>query len=996
MRAFVFPGQGVQKIGMGGSLFDEFADTVEQINAILGYSIKTLCLADPDQRLDLTEYAQPAIYVVNALHYMQLQRDANVKADFLAGFSLGEYNALWAAGALDFYAGLRMVQTRGRLMGQAEGGAMAAVVGLTEPALRDALKRHRALDISLANHNTHQQFVISGDKAEIIRLAPLISETPGVQLFSMLKTSGAFHSPHMAQARAAFDASIVGQSWSEPSIPVISNVTALPYAHANIADLLARQITSPVLWTDTIRYLLDQGVDVFTEVGASGALTRMIEQIRRAPSRTAPSSISPLLRSIQAQCAAQPDKTLLVYVDDDSAECVNGATLTRKLAAAGCALMQRVHAHERVILLFPQGFHYGLGLLSCWYANAVAVPVAITDPAQLAHKLDLLRSLVSESGARCILTDRSFKHALAEHAQSWGCELLDIEEWVGEDWVDDASAPGTATPRPAAPEDLALLLYTSGSTSQPKGVMLDHAAIDRSAHSPLWGMNEHSRVVSWLPQFHAFGICLGLLAPLARGASSVVLRPDQFIADPVRWFERMTRHEATHTGAPNFAFDYCRSQIDQDRVAGLSLGSLESLVCGGDMIDKGAYERFAAHFSAAGLRADVLRPNYGLSEAGPITLQTPGQPARALTLERRALQRGEVKPAASGKVLMGCGQWHASTRIVIVDPDTRLMCPADKVGEIWVKSSVVARGYFNDPEQTAATFDGMLADTGEAGFLRTGDLGFLSDEQLYVVGREKDVIAVNGKKHHCADIEATIRSRVPACQLACAVFATDQIVSDDASIVVVQEMAPCHDVSGYADIAGAIVACVSEAHQIHIDDVLFIAQGHMPVTGSRKIRRRACRQQYQSETLTIVWRQRAVRHAATNASSHPPADEDDLAHWMSRLQVEVFEHELGADASPLQAGVTFSRLGLDSIRYIRLARRIEAVFRIPFKPSLLFEQNTREALARYLMKQNESAQDVVYPRWRAYRDETVMRLLHACMREEASIDRTLTVLKEQA
>lgn len=991
MRAFVFPGQGVQKIGMGGSLFDEFRDIVEQVDEILGYSIKTLCLSDPDRRLNLTEYVQPAIYVVNALRYMQLQRDAPVAADYLAGFSLGEHNALWVAGVLDFCAGLRVVETRGRLMGRAEGGAMAAVVGLTESALRDALKRHRARNITLANHNTYRQFVISGDKAELARLASLLEETPGVELFSMLNTSGAFHSPHMAQAKAAFDEFIGGKSWAEPSIPVISNVTALPYAQADIADLMGSQITSPVMWTDTIRYLLERGVDTFIEVGGSGVLTRMIEQIRRESFPAAPSSAAPLLRSIQAQCVARSDKALLVYVDDDTDECVSGAMLTRKLTAAGCALMQHVHAQERVILLFPQSFHYGLGLLSCWYANAVAVPVAITDPAQLAQKMDLLRSLVSGSGARCILTDRSFKDAVAGHAESWGCEILDIE-----DWADDEPALATAAPRPAAPEDLALLLYTSGSTSQPKGVMLDHAAIDRSAQSPLWGMNENSRVVSWLPQFHAFGICLGLLAPLARGASSVVLRPDQFIADPVRWFERMGQHEATHTGAPNFAFDYCRSQIDRERVSKLSLRSLESLACGGDMIDRDAYERFAAHFAPAGLRADVLRPNYGLSEAGPITLQTLGRPAQALTLDRQALQRGEVQHAPSGKVLMGCGQWDASTRIAIVDPDTRLPCRPDGVGEIWVKSPVVARGYFNDTEQTDATFNGVLADTGEAGFLRTGDLGFLADSQLYVVGREKDVIAVNGKKHHCADIEATILDRVAACRLACAVFATDQIANDEARIVVVQEMAPCQDGSRYADIAGAIVACVSETHQIHVDDVVFIPPGHMPVTGSRKIRRKACRQQYQSDSLTIAWRQRTAQYAVAARSPRPLSDEGDASHWMARLQTEVFEHELGAHAAPLQSGVTFSRLGLDSISYIRLARRIEAVFRVPCRPSLLFEKSTCEALARYLMKKTESAQDAVYPRWLAYRDATVMRWLNACMREEASIEQTLTMLKEQA
>jgi malonyl CoA-acyl carrier protein transacylase len=997
MRAFVFPGQGIQKAGMGGPLFDAFPEMAESASEVLGYSIRTLCLHDPDQRLKSTEFAQPAIYVVNALdHLRRLQEDPAPPA-FLAGFSLGEYNALLAAGVFDFLTGLRIVQRRAQLMAQADGGAMAAVVGLEAPALRDALARHGARAVTLANHNTFEQFVLSGDRAELVRLKPLLEDTPGVQMVTMLNTSGAFHSPHMDGAREAFAAFVHGLPLSAPRIPVIANATARPYGADGIADLMARQITSPVLWTDSIQYLRSQGVDVFAEAGGSGVLTRMIDRISQRPPVPGGLSEAPLLRTIQARCAALPDKDLLVYERDEAVERVSGARLARASAAVGHALIGRVPPQARVVLLFPQGFHYGLGLLSCWYANAVAVPVAITDPLQLAHKADLLRAVVAGSGARHVLTDRAFKGPVAALAAELDCEVLDIEDWR------DAPVPDEAAPRPAAREDLAVLLYTSGSTAQPKGVVLDHATMRNSALSPLWAMDEHSRVVSWLPQFHAFGICLGLLAPLARGASSVVLRPEQFIADPIRWFEAMDRHRATHTGAPNFAFDYCCSQLGPERLAGLSLASLRSLACGGDMIQQEAYARFAAHFAAAGLRPDVLRPNYGLSEAGPLTLQTLDEPAQSITLDRASLQRGLVRPAASGKTLMGCGAWHASTRIAIVDSDSRLPCPPDRVGEIWVKSPVVARGYFNDPEQTDLTFNGTLADTGEGGFLRTGDLGFVDGTQLYIVGREKDVIVVNGKNHHCADIEATIRKRVAACRWACAAFAADRLAGEDvaddarARIVVVQEMGPLDASQTHAGIAEAIVACVSEAHQIRIDDLVFVPPGAIPVTGSRKVRRKACRQQYLDATLNVAWRlHREAGEAGEAPEADRPSDGAELAYWAARLQDDVFVPELGAVASRLAAGASLGHLGLDSIGYIRLARRIEEAFRTTFKPGLFLEHNTRDALARHLMARGEALQDAVYPRWRAYRDETVMRLLDACAREEIDVRQTLAMLKEPA
>jgi malonyl CoA-acyl carrier protein transacylase len=991
MQAFIFPGQGTQRKGMGGSLFDEFTELVEQVDSVLGYSIKALCLHDKDNLLRSTDYSQPAIYVVNELYRQRLQRETNVCADYLAGFSLGEYNALLAAGSFDFLTGLKIVQHRGRLMGRSQGGAMAAVVGITETALRDALIRHRAQDVTLANHNTPHQFVLSGSKVELNRLKPLFQNTPGVEMFSMLNTSGAFHSRYMIEAQRDFHEILRDIPLSSLRIPVISNVTARPYDPGNVKSLMVNQIISPVMWTDTIQYLLAQGVETFTEVGVGGVLTRMIDNIRRHQHqhpvpRVISGTAAPLLKTIQSRCAALPDKDLLIFHDDHTSNRINGATLARTLAVTGRALKNCIGPQERVIMLLPQSLHYGLALLSCWYANAVAVPMAITDPLQLVQKKDILDAVIISCGARYVLTCHSFRQAVVDILGPWDGEVLDIEDWIGDLGHDDP-------PRPVANEDLALLLYTSGSTGQPKGVMINHAGIHHSARSPLWAIDEQSRVVSWLPQFHAFGLCLGLLAPLAQGATSVILPPEQFIADPIRWFQRMDQYEATHTGAPNFAFDYCCAQVAEDTVARLSLRSLRFLVCGGDMINKDAYDRFTRHFGKAGLQPDVLKPNYGLSEAVPVTLQTPGRPTGLLTLDRQALQSGLIRTANQGKVLVGCGQWDPSTRIVIADPETRLQCPPDRIGEIWIKSPIVAQGYFDDPEQTDATYNGMLADTGEAGFFRTGDLGFIADTQLYVVGREKDVIVANGKKHHCADIETTIRSRVEACRLLCAVFATDQLLHDESRVVVVQEMA-AHDVPVFDDTARAIVACVSEASHLQIDDVVFVLPGSIPVTGLTKIRRKICRQQYQDGTLPATWR---YLQSEKMKDIQPSSEEtSELTRFVARLKAQVFDVELGARALRLKAGSSFGELGLDSIQYIRLARRIEVIFQLPFKPGLLFKHNSCEALAGYLIEQANVRQDAQYPRWKAYRDETVAHWLNACRCDEISIQQTLTMIKGQA
>ncbi|WP_406461040.1 ACP S-malonyltransferase [Streptomyces sp. NBC_00111] len=283
MRCYVFPGQGTQKKGMGRSLFGRFPDLRGRADRALGYSVEELCLENPERRLSDTAYAQPAIYVVNALHWSAAQEDLP-PADYFAGHSLGEYSALFAAGAFDFETGLTLVQRRAELMSQVSGGAMAAVVGVSEQIVEETLAQHDATGVVIANYNAPEQFVLSGSREELARIKVVFEKLEGVRGFIPVRVSGPFHAPAMAPAAARFRSLLAAVDVGELRTPVISNVTGRPFGPdaQEVRELLAEQIAKPVRWTDCIRYLRDAGVSEFTELGESKVLTSLIDRITTA------------------------------------------------------------------------------------------------------------------------------------------------------------------------------------------------------------------------------------------------------------------------------------------------------------------------------------------------------------------------------------------------------------------------------------------------------------------------------------------------------------------------------------------------------------------------------------------------------------------------------------------------------------------------------------------------------------------------------------------
>ncbi|MCC5463958.1 ACP S-malonyltransferase [Pelosinus baikalensis] len=281
MITYVFPGQGSQSKGMGGTLFDEFKELTAEADVILGYSIKELCLEDVDLNLSQTQYTQPALYVVNALSYLKRIEETGIKPDFVAGHSLGEYNALFAAGAFDFATGLKLVQKRGELMSHATGSGMAAVIGLNEEQIADVLKQNNLQSIDIANYNSPTQIVISGLKTDIEHAQPIFEGIKDVKMFVTLKTSGAFHSRYMEGAKREFETFINSFEFFQLAIPVISNVHARPYKQSDIKQNIVEQITHPVKWTESIRYLMGLGEMEFKEIGSGKVLTGLVQRIKR-------------------------------------------------------------------------------------------------------------------------------------------------------------------------------------------------------------------------------------------------------------------------------------------------------------------------------------------------------------------------------------------------------------------------------------------------------------------------------------------------------------------------------------------------------------------------------------------------------------------------------------------------------------------------------------------------------------------------------------------
>jgi acyl-CoA synthetase (AMP-forming)/AMP-acid ligase II len=545
------------------------------------------------------------------------------------------------------------------------------------------------------------------------------------------------------------------------------------------------------------------------------------------------------------------------------------ADLDRRARTIGAQLQRMGAAGQRALLLYQPGLEFVAAFFGCLYAGAIAIPA---PPPRLNKASARLSSIIADAEPVAVLTNSSLRQGmqsfLASAPEAAGVSLVATEELpeeLAEHWQ-EPTLDG---------ETLAFFQYTSGSTTTPKGVMVTHSNILHNAEDIdiSWAHTDESVIVSWLPHFHDMGLIYGVLEAVYRGIPSYLMAPAYFVQRPYRWLNAISRFGGTHTAAPNFAYDLCTRKISPQLRDTLDLSRWEVAVNGAEPVHQETLVEFIEYFRPSGFRATTFCPGYGLAEATlKVAASRNGEAPVHCNVDTAALERNCVEEVPEwqkgSRPSVGCGRPMMDTTVVIVDPETLEACLPDAVGEIWVSGSSIARGYWQRPEENERTFNARVAGTGEGPFLRTGDLGFLKDGHVYVTGRIKDLIIIDGNNHYPQDIELTVEKSHPAFRRGCSAAFGVEVGGEERLVVAVEldqryrSSQPATDgeagkpsrptAGDLQEIARAAKRAVAEQHELSVHDLLLLVAGTIPKTSSGKIQRHASRAGYLNRTLEIL------------------------------------------------------------------------------------------------------------------------------------------------
>lgn len=553
--------------------------------------------------------------------------------------------------------------------------------------------------------------------------------------------------------------------------------------------------------------------------------------------------------------------------------------LDRRARSIAAHLQSFCAPGERLLLVYPPGLEYVVAFLGCLYAGVVAVPAY---PPRPNRSLSRLQSIFSDAGAAAALTTREIFPSL-ERRWVDSPELVTLK-WIVTDLLDDAAAQAWQPPDIGS-ETLAFLQYTSGSTATPKGVRITHSNLLHNLKGIYrsFGLSSDCEVVSWLPMYHDMGLIGGVLQPLYGGFPVTLISPLMFLQKPVRWLQAIAQYRAICSGGPNFAYDLCARKIPPEQVAQLDLSCWEVAFNGAEPISASVLERFAQVFAPAGFRRSAFYPCYGLAEA---TLFVCGgsrmTPPRLKTVAPQELEQNRVVAAnhADGepaRVLVSCGRPLPDQIVAIVHPETLVPCAQGEVGEIWVSGASVADGYWQNPKATEESFGARLAKplsgkesqshgSSDRAFLRTGDLGFLDDGELFVTGRLKDVMIINGRNYYPHDIEWTVERSHPSIRPNCTAAFSVDYNGEELAIVAAEvdrsytrlengaKEGSADTLEADGQLIEAIRRAVAREHDVQIHTAILLKPGSLPKTSSGKIQRRACRTHFLDGSLDrLAW-----------------------------------------------------------------------------------------------------------------------------------------------
>ena len=624
--------------------------------------------------------------------------------------------------------------------------------------------------------------------------------------------------------------------------------------------------------------------------------------------------------------------------------------LDERARAIGSRLQSLGAAGDRAVLLFPPGLEFITAFIGCLYAGTVAAPVSPPRPRQLGR----LRSIVEDCDPAVVLTDRQILPRLRSFMADapWLAALptLSVNE-IGEDEAADWRRPEVGK------DSLAFLQYTSGSTSTPKGVMVSHGNLldngERLRSS--CGHREGDTFVSWLPVYHDMGLIGMVLQTVFAGAFTVLMPPVSFVQRPLRWLHAISQFGASYSGGPNFAFDLCSSRAEGGDLEGIDLGCWKTAFNGAEPVRAETLERFARVFSPYGFRREALFPCYGMAETTLVV--SGGSPDRPTleTFDASKLSEKRVaaaEPATGARTLVGCGLPVGGHEVAIVDPEDCRPCAGDRIGEIWISGPSVTQGYWRRPEATAETFGATLLGRSGRRYLRTGDLGFLSGDQVFVAGRIKDLVIVRGRNHYPQDLELTAEQAHPALKPGCgAAFLAE--VEGAERLVLVSEVERGFDGEVEA-VAREVRRAIAEEHEVQLHHLVLI-RSRIPKTTSGKIQRFATREAWRAGRLRLVGESVVSAELPLLGEQAAPDRTALLAlePEQRRLPLEGYLASEVAriarlDTSLLEPDRPLTELGLDSLAAVELLHTVERDLGVILDLTTLLEGASLEGLSRQL------------------------------------------------
>lgn len=673
--------------------------------------------------------------------------------------------------------------------------------------------------------------------------------------------------------------------------------------------------------------------------------------------------VNTITAALSYRAKSHRDKTVYTFLKNGEtpSHSLTFAELERKAKAVAKHLSAQVAPGKCALLLFDPGLDFAVGFFACLYAGVIAVPAFAPRAGKLHYQR--LSNIVADAGADAIvsvshLRDKiePWKASDAEHASLYHIDVDCIDEHEGEGFCP-----------PAVDENaIAFLQYTSGSTGQPKGVMVSHANLmdNEKVICQAFEHDENNVLVGWLPLYHDMGLIGNLLQPIYLGSSGYLMSPQAFLQEPMRWLKAISDYRATTSGGPNFAYDLCLRSISDEQKAELDLSCWKIAFNGSEVVRAATLEKFSAAFAISGFDGGAFYPCYGMAETTLFTTGSKvGRGALINHFDGDKIKSNQVvavaKDAENAQALVGSGYRRNECEVSIVCLKSFTRCDDDQIGEIWVSSNSVAQGYWGKPELTEQTFNASIAGEPGKTYLRTGDMGFLRGGELFVTGRIKELVIIRGRNHYPQDIEATIQN---ACDALVggggAAFAVD--VDGQERLVVVQEVkrTRLRDLDQQA-IFNAARSAVTEMHELRLDDLVLIKPMRLPKTSSGKIRRGHCRDLYLSDDMASLAKIGRMSEGHSTEPSHSDVAQDNpmlhmlqflpeaekakavAAYLQSKLAqtLRVGTDQIGVDAP-------ISSLGLDSLAAVEFQQQMKQELGIHCPLNQLLEGATLTSLSR--------------------------------------------------